>query len=101
MENTKMITLRINGNDLTVPVQPGQTLADVLRETLDLTGTKIGCNEDECGICTVLVDAEPILSCTYPAVRAQGKKVITIEGLASLSQNGNLSAHARFLQYEN
>ncbi len=77
------ITLKINGREQIVQVLPGQTLAELLRETLNLTGTKIGCNEDECGICTVLVDGDPILSCNYPAVRAQGKEVITIEGLAT------------------
>jgi len=58
-------------------------LSDLLRERLHLTGTKIGCNEAECGACTVLVNGEPILSCTYPAQKAAGKNVLTIEGLAS------------------
>ena len=86
---TETILLEINNQQVTAPVIPGQTLAELLRETLDLTGTKIGCNEDECGSCTVLVDGEPILSCNYPAVRAQGKKVLTIEGLAGPSSNGH------------
>ncbi|MFN2145133.1 MAG: molybdopterin-dependent oxidoreductase [Anaerolineales bacterium] len=87
--DTDKITLKINGKEQTVPVLPGQTLAELLRETLNLTGTKIGCNEDECGICTVIVDGDPILSCNYPAVRAQGKEVITIEGLAKPGVNGS------------
>jgi len=62
---------------------PGETLADLLRERLGLTGTKIGCEEAECGACTVLVDDEPVLACVYPAERAAGKTVLTIEGLAS------------------
>jgi xanthine dehydrogenase molybdenum-binding subunit len=60
-------------------------LADLLRQRLGLTGTKIACNEAECGACTVLVNGEPVLSCSYPAARAQGKQVTTIEGLSDLT----------------
>jgi selenium-dependent xanthine dehydrogenase len=60
-------------------------LVDLLRERLGLTGTKVGCNEAECGACTVLVDGEPTLSCTYPAAKADGRQVVTIEGLASFT----------------
>ena len=62
--------------------QPGEMLVDLLRERLNLTGTKVGCNEAECGACTVLVDGQPVLSCTYPAAKAAGKEILTIEGLA-------------------
>jgi xanthine dehydrogenase molybdenum-binding subunit len=62
-------------------------LSDLLRERLFLTGTKIGCNEAECAL-HVLVNGEPVLSCSYPAARAEGKEVITIEGLAALSPQG-------------
>ena len=75
--------LIVNGKPYSVIPRPGEMLSDLLRERLGLIGTKIGCNEAECGSCTVLVDGEPVLSCNYPAQRAQGKKVITIEGLAS------------------
>ncbi len=89
MIKTNEIKLNINHEDISVEINPGQSLADLLRETLDLTGTKVGCSENECGICTVLVNGEPILSCTYPAVRAQGKEIITIEGISEPSNNGS------------
>lgn len=89
MNENNLISLNINNEQVFVEVAPGQSLADLLRETLNLTGTKIGCNENECGICTVLINGEPILSCNYPAVRAQGKTVLTIEGIAESSSNGS------------
>jgi CO/xanthine dehydrogenase Mo-binding subunit/aerobic-type carbon monoxide dehydrogenase small subunit (CoxS/CutS family) len=78
----KMLSLIVNGRPLQLPFIAGETLAELLRERLGLTGTKIGCNEAECGACTVLVDGEPVMSCSYPSGRAQGKEVITIEGIA-------------------
>ena len=80
----------VNGNPISINPQPGEMLADLLRLRLGLTGTKIGCNEAECGACTVLVDGLPVLSCTYPAERAQGKQVLTIEGLAGVLETGGL-----------
>lgn len=80
MEN--QLNLIVNGKTHTLPALPGETLADLLRNRLRLTGTKIACEESECGSCTVLVDGEPVLSCMYPAQRASGKSVISIEGLA-------------------
>jgi xanthine dehydrogenase molybdenum-binding subunit len=77
-----MFKITVNGMEYSVSEQPGEMLSDLLRERLQLTGTKIGCNEAECGACTVLVDGQPVLSCTYPAVKAQGMQVVTIEGLA-------------------
>jgi len=59
-------------------------LSDLLRERLGLTGTKIGCNEAECGACTVMVNGEPVLSCNFPSAKAAGKQIITIEGLTGL-----------------
>jgi aerobic-type carbon monoxide dehydrogenase small subunit (CoxS/CutS family) len=67
-------------------------LSDLLRERLNLTGTKIGCNEAECGACTVIVEGEPVLSCTFPAVKAHGKVIYTIESLAQ-SSNGSVKLH--------
>ena len=74
--------LTVNGKPVEIEPLPGEMLSDLLRERLLLTGTKIGCNESECGACTVLVDGEPVLSCSYPAGRAAGKQVVTVEGLA-------------------
>jgi selenium-dependent xanthine dehydrogenase len=91
-----MIEFIANGKKVSLAEQPGETLADLLRIRLGLTGTKIACNEDECGACTVLVDGEPVLSCAYPAVKADGRVVVTIEGLAQTeavkSQNRKLHA---------
>ncbi|HJS19042.1 MAG TPA: molybdopterin cofactor-binding domain-containing protein [Anaerolineales bacterium] len=79
---TKQISLTVNSNQHTLEARPNETLSTFLRERLRLTGTKIGCEEAECGACTVLVDGEPVVSCIYPAERADGKTIITIEGLA-------------------
>mgnify|MGYP000667710178 FL=1 len=72
----------VNGRPVALDVSPSAFLAEVLRSQLGLTGVKIGCNEAECGICTVLVDGVPVNACIYPAVKAQGATVETIEGLA-------------------
>ncbi|MEJ2757474.1 MAG: molybdopterin-dependent oxidoreductase [Anaerolineales bacterium] len=90
MNEKQLLSLTINHKPLTVEVEAGETLSELLRETLNLTGTKIGCNEDECGSCTVLIDGQPILSCNYPAMRAQGKNVLTIEGLGKPAENGDM-----------
>jgi selenium-dependent xanthine dehydrogenase len=82
----KEINLTVNHKNYTLPVKPGETLAILLRERLHLTGTKIGCDEAECGACTVLIDGETMMSCIYPAERADGKNIITIEGLADQTQ---------------
>jgi putative selenate reductase molybdopterin-binding subunit len=81
-------TLTINGEPHVVAVEPGQTLLDVLRDALRLTGTKKGCNVGDCGVCTVLVDGEPMNSCLLLAATMQGKAITTIEGLAA---NGRLT----------
>ncbi|MAT41989.1 MAG: aldehyde oxidoreductase [Anaerolineaceae bacterium] len=89
MENEKMITFEVNGKLVSLEKKPGEMLADLLRERLGLTGTKIGCNEAECGACTVVIDGEAILSCNFPAEKAHGKQITTIEGLATKKENGN------------
>ena len=72
----------VNGERLEVAFQPHHTLLEVLREDMDLTGTKHGCELGECGACTVLIDGTPVLSCLVLALEAQGRPIETIEGLA-------------------
>jgi CO/xanthine dehydrogenase Mo-binding subunit/aerobic-type carbon monoxide dehydrogenase small subunit (CoxS/CutS family) len=79
----KIMNLTVNGKQYSLPSVAGETLSTLLRHRLRLTGTKIACEESECGACTVLVDGEPILSCMYPAERASGKAILTVEGLAA------------------
>jgi aerobic-type carbon monoxide dehydrogenase small subunit (CoxS/CutS family) len=74
--------LRINGQDLSVNADPETRLLSVLREQLDLTGTKYGCGEGQCGACTVLIDGRAQRSCMTPVSVASGKSILTIEGLA-------------------
>jgi aerobic-type carbon monoxide dehydrogenase small subunit (CoxS/CutS family) len=75
------VRMEINGEWREATVAPETTLLDVLRETWGLTGTKKGCDEGECGACTVLLDGEPVNACLVLAVRAQGASVTTIEGV--------------------
>ena len=77
----KTITLEVNGVAETAEVEVGQTLLRFLRDGLDLTGTKEGCNEGECGSCMVLLDGRPVNSCLVLAVEADGRSVTTVEGL--------------------
>jgi len=76
------ITLQVNGVARVLRVEPRETLAEVLRGSLDLTGTKIGCNRGACGACTVLLDGQPICSCMMLAIDVGARAVTTIEGLA-------------------
>ena len=85
--DVQTMKLKVNGQLRTVQAGPGEMLSNVLRYQLGLTGTKIACGEAECGTCTVLVNGQPVLSCVYPAQRAAGDSIKTIEGL---SENGNL-----------
>ncbi len=91
------LNITVNGKAYALDVDDSRTLAYFLRLDLGLTGTKLGCEEAECGICTVLVDGVPVDSCTYPVLKAQGRAVTTIEGLAQGKQlhplQSNFIAH--------
>jgi carbon-monoxide dehydrogenase small subunit len=78
---SKTVTLQVNAGRHTLGVGANETLLEVLRERLDLTGAKAGCNQGECGACTVLIEGEAILSCLTLAVECEGKQILTIEGL--------------------
>ncbi|MCL2150426.1 MAG: (2Fe-2S)-binding protein [Dehalococcoidia bacterium] len=82
-----VVTLKVNGKDRKVQIKPNWTLAYVLREKLGLTGTKRGCDHGDCGVCTIIMDERPALSCLVLAVEAEGKAITTVEGL---SLGGNL-----------
>ena len=87
MDKTYPLQMRLNGQEVHLEVSPGATLATALRDQLGLTGTKIGCEEGECGACTVLVDSQAVDSCLYLALKAAGRDVLTVEGLCP---NGEL-----------
>ena len=78
------ISLNVNGVPREFSVDPNQTLLEVLRDELDLTSVKEGCDRiGECGTCTVLMDGRPVLSCLVLAIEAQGKEILTVEGLST------------------
>lgn len=83
----ELMSFEINGEIYEEEIDDRRTLLEVLRENFSLMGTKKGCNEGECGACTVLLDGKPVASCLVLAVEAQGKKIETVEGL---SRNGEL-----------
>jgi carbon-monoxide dehydrogenase small subunit len=76
------LTMTVNNREVTLDVQADEVLVDVLRDRMGLIGTKIGCNEGECGACTIIMDGQAVLSCLIPALRAQGRQITTIEGLS-------------------
>lgn len=78
----------VNGKPLSIDIEPRETLAETLRNRLRLTGTKISCEAEVCGTCTVLVDGLPVSACTYLAYEARNRQVTTIEGLED--ESGNL-----------
>ncbi len=78
----KIINVTINGDNYEIAVEPWKTLNEVLRDQLNLTGTKLGCGTGDCGACTVLLDGKSISSCLTLAVEVDGRSVETIEGLA-------------------
>jgi aerobic carbon-monoxide dehydrogenase small subunit len=81
---------RINGREYVVDIEPQELLAEVLRDKLHLTGTKISCDVQVCGACTVLLDGLPVSACTLLAYEARGREVLTIEGMAPVSASGEL-----------
>ncbi len=82
------ISFKLNGRNINVEVLPNTLLVDLLRDVLKLRGTKVGCREGECGVCSVLIDGETVNSCILPAVKVEGKSVTTIEGL--MKEDGQL-----------
>ncbi len=78
----RSIALRVNGSTRHVAVEPRTTLLEALRDGLGLTGTKVGCNQGQCGACTILMDGARVNACLVLAVMAEGAEIVTIEGLA-------------------
>jgi aerobic carbon-monoxide dehydrogenase small subunit len=81
------VTININGSDFSADVEPRLLLVHFIRDVAGLTGTHVGCDTTSCGACTILLDGRAVKSCTMFAVQANGKKIMTVEGLA---QNGKL-----------
>jgi len=81
----ELLRLRVNGEDFEIYVEPWKTLSQVLRDDLELTGTKVGCSSGRCGACTVLINGKAVKSCLILALQAKEKEILTIEGLG---QNG-------------
>ena len=91
-ENAVNVTLKVNGKTRTLRLDPRMTLLDALREQLDLTGTKKGCDQGACGACTVMIDGRRMNSCLTLAVMHDGKEITTIEGVGSLAES-NVALH--------
>lgn len=87
MQKMQNVTFVLNGRSVTVEVSPSLTLIELLRDKLNLTGTKEGCKSGACGACTVLLDGDPVNSCLVPALKVEERRVETIEGLG---EPGNL-----------
>jgi len=84
-----LIELRVNGRNYELAIEPSKLLLDVLRQDLDLTGSKRACDDSSCGACTVQVDGVPMLSCTMLAASCEGQEITTVEGVAD---HGGLAA---------
>ncbi|MFM7846325.1 MAG: (2Fe-2S)-binding protein [Planctomycetota bacterium] len=82
MSQKQVVSANINGDRVEFLCEPRQTLLEVLRNTLDLTGTKEGCSNGNCGACTVLMNGRPVVSCLVLAMEAEGSEIRTIEGVA-------------------
>jgi len=85
----QLIELRVNGRNHEVAIEPSKLLLDTLRQDLQLTGSKRGCDDSSCGACTVLVDGLPMMSCTLLAMSCEGQDIATVEGI---SDHGGLAA---------
>lgn len=83
----KSVTFKVNGKEVSVDAAPGEMLVDVLRDKLGLTGTKVGCREGECGVCSIILNGKLIASCLVPVMKADRSTILTIEGL---EQNGEM-----------
>jgi carbon-monoxide dehydrogenase small subunit len=91
------VHLEVNGEEYQVRVEPQEILLDIIRDKLNLTGTKRGCDTGDCGACTIIMDGKAVNSCLVLAIEADGKKILTIEGLA---KNGQLHPlQEAFVQY--
>jgi xanthine dehydrogenase YagT iron-sulfur-binding subunit len=102
--NDQLITLKVNGKSQSISLDTRTSLLDALREYMDLTGTKKGCDHGQCGACTVLIDGRRVNSCLTLACAAQGAEITTIEGLASASDPKDISElhpmQAAFLEHD-
>jgi carbon-monoxide dehydrogenase small subunit len=83
-------TLRVNGTDYPVELDPHVSLLKAVREEVGLTGSKEGCDDSECGACMMLLDGQPVNSCSYLALQAEGREITTVEGLAGDDEVGPL-----------
>jgi aerobic-type carbon monoxide dehydrogenase small subunit (CoxS/CutS family) len=87
-------TLNVNGDRYSVEIEPHRSLLSVLRGELGLAGSKEGCDDSECGACMVLVDGQPVNSCSYLALQTQGREIVTVEGLVGDSGELHPLQHA-------
>jgi xanthine dehydrogenase YagT iron-sulfur-binding subunit len=97
-QNNQPVALTVNGHQHRLELKPWVSLLDALRHTLDLTGTKKGCDHGQCGACTVLVDGKRVLSCLTLAVMKDGSEITTIEGIGS--QDGLHPVQKAFIEHD-
>ena len=86
MASVVKLRFKLNGNWREIETRPDRILLDLLREDLGLTGTKKGCDEGECGACTVIMNGKAVVSCLIPALKAHGAEILTVEGMAQAGQ---------------
>ena len=92
----EQLVLRVNGRDVAVVLDPGETLLHVLRDSLGLTGPKAGCENGDCGACTVLLDGAPVKSCIVPGAECEGKEILTVEGINAPGLREAFAAESSF-----